>query len=232
MICIAIPSRGRPDKLKQLISSAYSTAHNKDNVVIRYYLNNNDPEINSYELILKELCAKYGEGVQWKIGPDQNTILSWNELCEKFDADYYMLAGDEIVFETQDWDKKFEETKEKYPDGIFCMSIFCGRENRYEAMRCTTPVVTKEWRKALGYFWGPMFWHWEVDHWTGELAKAINRFEFRRDITVRIKKMKDITGMRNRSEGIFKRDEWTYKKCKEVYFPGDVEKLRQAIKES
>ena len=50
-----------------------------------------------------------------------------------------------------------------------------------------------------------------------ELAKAINRFEFRRDITVRIKKMKDTTGMRNRSIGVFKRDEWTYNKCKEIY---------------
>ena len=75
-----------------------------------------------------------------------------------------------------------------------------------------------------------MFWHWNVDKWTGELAKAVNRFVYRKDITVRIKKMKDDTGLRNRSEGIFKRDQWTYQKCKEIYFPYDVQKLKKAIK--
>ena len=46
----------------------------------------------------------------------------------------------------------------------------------------------------------------------------------------RIKKMKDDTGLRNRSEGIFKRDQWTFQKCKEIYFPYDVQKLKKAIK--
>ena len=141
-----------------------------------------------------------------------------------------MLAGDEVVFETQDWDLKLDLPKMEYPDGIFCMAMYCGRDNRYEKQQCVTPVVTKEWRQALGYFWGPMFWHWNVDQWTGELAKAIDRFVYRRDITVRITKMKDETGMRNRSKGVFKRDEWTYKKCKEVYFLDDVERLKRAIK--
>ena len=118
-----------------------------------------------------------------------------------------MLAGDEVTFETQGWDKKFDETKQKYPDGIFCMSMYCGRgESRLNEN--VTPVVTKQWRQALGYFWAPMFWHWQVDTWTGELAKTVNRFVYRRDIIVRITKLKDKTGMRNRNKGTFKRDEW------------------------
>ena len=229
MICICIPSRGRPQFIERLVSKALDTATDSSTVIIKYYLNDNDSSLPEYVKTLQDLKKKYNNSLQWIIGPDQNTILSWNEIAESVDADYYMLAGDEVIFETKGWDKKFDETKQKYPDGIFCMSIFCGRENRYTTMRCTTPVVTKQWREALGYFWAPMFWHWEVDRWTGELAKAINRFEFRRDITVRIKKMKDTTGMRNRSIGVFKRDEWTYNKCKEIYFDYDVEKLRKAI---
>ena len=78
-----------------------------------------------------------------------------------------------------------------------------------------------------------MFWHQNVDKWSGDLAKAVDRFEYRSDITVRIKKIKkDSTGLRNRSAGIFNRDEWVYNKCKEIYFPGDVEKLRRALKGS
>jgi hypothetical protein len=75
-----------------------------------------------------------------------------------------------------------------------------------------------------------MFWHWCVDQWSGDLAKAIDRFEYRSDITVRIKKIKkDSTGQRNRSQGIFNRDQWVYDRFKELYFPTDVEKLRRAI---
>ena len=232
MICIAIPSRGRPQFLRQLVSSALSTASVPSNVVISYYLNDDDPELQNYVDTLKHLNQAHGNSVRWKIGPDQNTVLSWEQICDSVDADYYMLAGDEVTFETPGWDKKFDETKQKYPDGIFCMSMYCGRgESRLNEN--VTPVVTKQWRQALGYFWGPMFWHWNVDQWSGDLAKAVDRFEYRSDITVRIKKIKkDSTGLRNRSAGIFNRDEWTYKKCKEIYFPGDVEKLRRALKQS
>ena len=31
---------------------------------------------------------------------DQNTVLSWEQICDSVDADYYMLAGDEVTFET------------------------------------------------------------------------------------------------------------------------------------
>jgi len=229
MICIAIPSRGRPQFLKQLVSSALTTASDPKNVSIQYYLNDNDPDIKQYESILSDLQKQYEHSVHWKIGPDQNTVLSWEEICDSTQADYYMLAGDEVIFETQDWDKKFEQTKQKYPDGIFCMSMYCGRgQSRLDEN--VTPVVTKEWRQALGYFWGPMFWHWFVDQWSGDLAKAIDRFEYRSDITVRVKKIKkDTTGLRNRGSGIHKRDEWTYNKFKEISFPTDVEKLRRAI---
>ena len=159
--------------------------------------------------LIKKLKQEYGEGVQWTIGPDQNTVLSWEQICDSCDADYYMLAGDEVTFETQCWDKKFDETKQKYPDGIFCMSMYCGRgESRLNEN--VTPVVTKQWRQALGYFWAPMSWHWQVDTWTGELAKTVNRFVYRRDIIVRITKLKDKTGMRNRNKGTFNIDGSVY----------------------
>ena len=117
MICIAIPSRGRPQFLRQLVTSALSTASELKNVAVRYYLNDDDPELSTYVDTLKKLKQEFGEGVQWTIGPDQNTVLSWEQICESFDADYYMLAGDEVTFETQGWDKKFDETKQKYPVG-------------------------------------------------------------------------------------------------------------------
>lgn len=229
MICIAIPSRGRPEFLERLCGTAKATANNWKEVVIKYYLNDDDPLLGQYKKTLKKLHKQHGDSVQWEIGPDQNTIQSWNQLCESTDADYYMLAGDEIQFITQDWDTKIKETKNKYPDGIFCMAVFDGRENRAELQLCTQPIITKEWREALGYFWAPFLWHWHVDHYTGELAKAIDRFVFRKDIFIKIKKMKDKTAKRMRGQGVFDRDEWVYNKHKELYFDFDVKKLLAKI---
>ena len=76
MICIAIPSRGRPQFLRQLVTSALSTASELKNVAVRYYLNDDDPELSTYVDTLKKLKQEFGEGVQWTIGPDQNTVLS------------------------------------------------------------------------------------------------------------------------------------------------------------
>ena len=229
MICIAIPSRGRPEFLERLCGTARATANNWKQVVIKYYLNDDDPLLAQYKKTLKKLHKQHGDSVKWEIGPDQNTIQSWNKLCESTDADYYMLAGDEIQFITQDWDKKITETKNKYPDGIFCMAVFDGRENRAEHQRCTQPIVTKEWRDTLGYFWAPFLWHWHVDQYTGDLAKAIDRFIFRKDIFIKIKKMKDKTAKRMRGQGVFDRDEWVYNKHKELYFDFDVKKLLAKI---
>ena len=92
MICIAIPSRGRPQFLNQLVTSALSTASKPKDVVIRYYLNDDDPELSTYVNTLKQLEKQHGNSVQWTVGPDQNTVLSWEQICDSFDADYYMLS--------------------------------------------------------------------------------------------------------------------------------------------
>ena len=97
MICIAIPSRGRPEYVESLTSSALSTASDPKNVVIKYYLNDNDKTIEDYKKTFKQVQSKYGKSIQYTIGPDQNTILSWNEMCESTKADYFMLTGDEVI---------------------------------------------------------------------------------------------------------------------------------------
>jgi hypothetical protein len=64
-----------------------------------------------------------------------------------------------------------------------------------------------------------------VDQYTGDLAKAVDRFVFREDIFIKIRKMKDRTAKRNRGQGVFDRDGWVYEKHKELYFDIDIRKL-------
>jgi len=227
-ICICIPSRGRPEFLERLVKTAFSTSADPKNVVIKYYLNDDDEHLDRYKKILPKLQKRYN--VEYDIGPDQNTVLSWNKIAESVDADYFMLAGDEIQFCTQDWDQKIFDTKKQFPDGVYCISTNDGRASRVSLKMCVQPIVTKEWAQALGFHWSPMFWHWQVDMYTGQLAKSINRFIFLDDVVIEMKKIKDTTGLRNRKKGVFIRDEYVLDKLQKIYFEFDKQRLLGACR--
>ena len=119
MICICIPSRGRSKLIRGTVSSILDHAKNKKNVIVKYYLNDDDPDLESYKIYLGKMQRIYGDSVQYIVGPDQSPVYSWNLLAESTEADFYMLAGDEVTFKTKRWDSKIKECKEKYSDGIF-----------------------------------------------------------------------------------------------------------------
>ena len=227
-ICICIPSRGRPEFLERLVKTAFNNAKDPASVIVKYYLNDDDEHLDQYVKILDMLKKTYN--VKYDIGPDQNTVLSWNMIAESEDAEYYMLAGDEIQFKTKEWEQKIFDTRKKYPDGVYCISTNDGRPNRVSLQKCVQPIVTKEWAKALGFHWSPMFWHWQVDMYTGLLAKSINRFIFLDKVIIEMKKMKDTTGLRNRKKGVFRRDEYVLDKLQKIYFEFDKQRLLGACK--
>ena len=98
MICICIPSRGRPGFIPQTVKKILDNANNKSNVIVKYYINDDDPDLKHYETNLKEMQTRYGDSVQYIVGPDQSPVYSWNLIAESTEADFYMLAGDEVQF--------------------------------------------------------------------------------------------------------------------------------------
>ena len=55
MICICIPSRGRPGFIQETIKKILDNADNKENVIVKYYINDDDPDLQSYEKLLDEM---------------------------------------------------------------------------------------------------------------------------------------------------------------------------------
>lgn len=216
-ITICCPSRGRPELAQRMQQTALETADNPEHIAIKFYLNNDDPSLAQYRSSISDYI----------IGDDRPTVFSWNMLAEENNSELYMLAGDDIQFLTQGWDTKFMQQFNKYPDGIFMISFDDGRDNRQTAPH---PVVSKQWRKSLGYFFPFVFHHWFVDTYTRELAENIDRYVFLKDVTIKAKKItQDPTAQKVRSKGIPNRDKFVYEKMKQCYFEHDVEKLRKAI---
>ena len=231
MICICIPSRGRPYLVRDTVNRALQQADDSKSVIIKWYINDDDPEVAKYVTHLENLQSKWGTSVQYMIGPDQSPVYSWNFIAENTEADFFMLAGDEINIKTQGWDSKIKECKNRYPDGIFAIAVYDDRGEHTHG-ECTQPFVTKEWAKALGYHWNPFFFHWNVDQYTGELCQKINRFIYLKDVVIKCTKIKDPTGKRLRKPGLYKRDKWVFDKLMSNNFDSDISKLIKAIEDA
>ena len=218
-ITLCCPSRGRPDFAKRMQNSAFATASNPNNIKVKFYLNKDDPMLKQYDLIDAE------------IGVDRSTVMSWNVLAEKERSRMYMLVGDDAEFITTGWDRKFLQQYRKYPDGIFMIGTATGKKHGMLHKTSPHPVITREWREALGYFWPFHFHHWCLDNYTNDLANAVNRYIFMEDVLIKVKKItKDNTAQRIRTESVHARDKWVYEKTKQCYFNHDIEKLRKAMK--
>ena len=216
-ITICCPTRSRPKLAQRMAITALETADDPDQINIKFYLNDDDPYLQEYKTILQN----------YDIGGDQSTVFSWNQIAETNNSDLYMLAGDDIQFLTEGWDSKFMQCFIKYPDGIFMISF----NNGIDQLKTSPhPVVTQQWRKALGWYFPFMFHHWHVDTYSRDLAESINRYVFFNDITIKAKKItKDPTAQKIRTKGIPMRDKFVYEKMKSCYFSHDVNKLRQAM---
>ena len=70
-ITLCCPSRGRPYYAKRMQDSALQTAKHPDKIKIKFYLNQDDPELKNYQ------CIDY------EVGIDRSTVMSWNLLAEK-----------------------------------------------------------------------------------------------------------------------------------------------------
>ena len=108
MISISCPSRGRPELAKRMIDTAYDTAAGDIEFLI--YLNDDDPTLQEY----KDTIDKK----HYTVGPNRSTCYSWNLMAEKAKFDYVFLAGDDIQFKTQHWDKIMTDGFNDYPDKI------------------------------------------------------------------------------------------------------------------
>ena len=88
-ICIAVPSRGRARIMwkgrdislpERLCRTAFDTAKDPDNVIIKYYINDDDESLEQYNIEFEPLLKKYEGNLIVETGPDQSTVQSWNKI--------------------------------------------------------------------------------------------------------------------------------------------------------
>ena len=151
------PSRERLNKFLTFVSSVFTTVDNINNIEIVLGIDEDDPKFDSYYKIAKNL--NFINFVKIKKGLFNEEGLSgiWNYMVTKTEGDILAMVGDDMIFKTNDWDKKIINTFKAKSDPIWlihCNDGMRGAGNKYEgvAPMAVNSFVHRAYVNAVGRY--------------------------------------------------------------------------------
>ena len=156
-ISLLCPSRERLNKFLTFTSSIFCTANNIKNIEIVLGVDEDDPKFNEYKRIAKNLS--FIKFTTFKKGFFKNEGLSglWNIMAQVCNGDIVAMVGDDMIFQTNDWDKEIIDTFESKKDPIWlihCNDGMRGPGNKYAnvAPMAVNSFVHRAYINAVGRY--------------------------------------------------------------------------------
>lgn len=168
MISVLVPTRGRPDGVRRLVTSARDTA--TDEVRFVFYVDDDDEPSPAVVDELSETLL---------VGPRIVLSEMWNRCWEHADADVAMHCGDDIIFRTHGWDQRVLHEFDRYPDRIVFVH---GEDGIQHGNIGTHGFLHRRWIETVGYFVPPYFSSDYNDLWLSEVADALGRRVYLPDV--------------------------------------------------
>jgi len=143
------------------------------------YVQEDDHALDQY----KSISKKYKKNITWVFGPRYSTGMMWNILYEEYSKSPIIhLGSDDLDFRSLGWDTFIEKYVRTFSDQVYCLSVM--ENTPKSAKACRHPIISRKMCQALGYFYPPMFNHYQVDHWHREITKKVKRFFTITDIQI------------------------------------------------
>ncbi len=222
MIALLCPSRGRPEQLKRMIKSAQATARGEIEIFVAVIEADKEAHIkNGLNMRCMELPDNMPTAHKW------NLLADW--AMEATDCKLFMLAADDMIFQTPLWD---EALTNHYKALDKKQHVYALQDSRDE-FGFPHVIVTREYIESMNYFVPPIFVHWYVDTWTVQIARANNCFTHLRDFLLVHKKPSDAgqgdsTHNRIREWGWNARDKYVWEKS-QAYLEFDKRRLAECL---
>lgn len=148
-ILVCVPSRGRPDVVREMLTSFRDThTSGLSDVLVR--TGEKDPVAKKYtgiSLEFKDVIWHHGtdEGFGW---PTAGYCLAIEDIVKRFpDYSYYMMLEDDCLLLTPGWDRWMIERFEDFPNRIGMIHL----TSSIHAL-----VVSRQWIDTLGFFQPPV----------------------------------------------------------------------------
>lgn len=169
MISILLPTRNRPHNIVRLRDSVINTANDLENIEIVIAIDEDD---HSYD----KLRFNGHPRVLRKKYPRMILSQYWNECYKRSKGDILLHCGDDIIFQTKDWDQIVKEKFDEFPDHIVFVYGDDGSPGGKDFG--THGFIHRKWAETVGYFVPPYFSSDYNDTWLNEVAELINRKRF------------------------------------------------------
>lgn len=176
MISFLIPTMQRPSRLATAIWSSYAKALCPADVEFLVRVCDDDPCKEEYRalhlpstarILVASGAKSYGLGIEF--------------LQERARGDILFAAADDIECRTSCWDEKVQEHFARVAQGDGLMVAYAN--NGMDREKCEHFFTTRKWIDTVGYMVWDEFRHFCVDQWVEELATAIGRLVFIREVT-------------------------------------------------
>ncbi len=134
-ISIVLPSRGRPERLSQLLESILSTSDDLSRIEVVVLLDDDD-EMNYTRRTFGELNCHFF------LGQPGRTMGQLNQECvSRANGEVIFFSNDDVIFRTSSWDTRLLREVSAQPSSIYLMypnDIFKGPK------LCTFPILNRE----------------------------------------------------------------------------------------
>jgi len=171
-IAYLTPTRERSSRRRKFQESVVTTADNADVVTFYYYIDNDDPQLDTY--LNQDIIGNRIDHVDIP----QSVSKGWNVIAQRAiddGADVLMMGNDDLIQLTKGWDTILLKKIEEYPDPMYCFwfedSINGNKHNAF-------PIVSKEWYNLLGYFTPGVFNFGYNDTWIYHVSMVAGKSHF------------------------------------------------------
>jgi hypothetical protein len=176
----------------RLIKSLDETIKYKDNTILYLGVDKDDPTIKETHQLAKDY--KFVKIIEIENnGEFLGLGKLWNVMMESVPDDVLAMVGDDMVFETKDWDEKIlnDFSSEKLPNDKFLM-VHCndgmrGPNNIYPDVQ-PFPVnsfIHRSYYDTFGYYVREEWKHGFHDNWINDIYTAVDRKKYYHDIMIR-----------------------------------------------
>jgi hypothetical protein len=217
-----LPSRSRSEKIEACIDAWRSTREQSDLLVL---LDEDDPELNNY---------KRHSDVLYNIGPRIRMCPTVNQAVVDYpNYKYYGFIGDDHLFRTNGWDKKFISIIEDEGNGwgiVYGDDLLKGKEL---ATHC---VISKNILDAIGYMAIPGLIHLYMDNFWMSIGSGIDRLFYKSDVIIEHmhftagKSQEDALYTEVNSNDLFVSDKLVFNNWQQNHAQSDISKIKEAMK--
>lgn len=172
LISILIPTRGRPQNVRKVVSSAMATAKYPDSIEFLFYVDDDDSTFPSDVLTSQ---------VKVIIGPRLWISLAHIILYSHCKGEIIMYAADDLIFRSENWDEIIKERFSKTADKI---RLVYGNDGVLQSQNIARHAfVHRNWINAVGSSF-PSGREMPSDLWYTEVARGIGRLDYLDDLII------------------------------------------------